>query len=173
MVACRDFEGQGIGGTGWRPFRGRRQRWNRFREMWQFTDASCGSSPHRGVESRRRIHTDGCGSKDTSPSMEAWRQAAIGAAIDAYQRALQIGDPNEQACRAALHAYLEYGPDDTNASDEVIKAIASTNMGKAPYGRCPQSDTRRECKAPQSRHSPIHAAPSLFGLAGCRQRNDR
>jgi hypothetical protein len=81
--------------------------------------------------------------------MEALRQEAISAAIDAYRSVRRIGDPNEQACRAALRAYLRHGPDDANASDEVVKAIASTNIDQA-------TEPRRVCRRLQTLRSWSH-----------------
>lgn len=87
------------------------------------------SSLQQELESKGLIQSDNNVHADLWQGNEVMRQRAIDAAITAYGDALRFGDPKGLACRAALRAYLKYDPDDTSASDEVVKAIASTTFG--------------------------------------------
>lgn len=129
MIDYPVLEGQGIGGTGWRPFKGRRQHWTRFWGSRDIANAPCESSLQRDFDASSRMQSDGGDHADIWSSRDLMRQQAIDAAITAYGGALRFGDPKGQACRIALRAYLEYCPDDTCASDAVVRAIASTDFG--------------------------------------------
>lgn len=132
MIDCSVLEGQGIGGTGWRPFRGRWQRRIRFRSI---ANAPYKASAQRGFEASSRMRSDGDDHADIWPSRDLMLEQATDAAITAYEDVMRFGDPEGQACRAALRAYLEYNPDDTCASDEVVRAIASTSFGRVFQAR--------------------------------------
>jgi hypothetical protein len=70
-----------------------------------------------GKQSRRRpCH-------DSELARNRARQKATEAAATAYQEALRSNGRRGKACEAALRAYLEISPNDSDVSDQVVKAI--------------------------------------------------
>jgi len=130
-------DSQGIGGTGC-DFISRRKR--RREASRQMTGGSTGRDPAsllarlktaRAVDQKEERR----GSQHVIElARRQARQKAIDAATAAYKNALRNEGTRGKACEAALHAYLEICPDDTDVSDQVVKAIINATV-EAPSKR--------------------------------------
>jgi hypothetical protein len=137
MPNLQGFGVEGIGGTGFCRLHARK-RWRQ--STGKSTDAIPEGDPaqlfallrkshpgHRPRNNERFRHS-------SQFARDKARQQATDAAIAAYQGALRSDDPRQEACKAALRAYLEICPNDTDVSDQVVKAIilATVNLTSKP-----------------------------------------
>ena len=106
MIHLDDADSQGIGGTGWRPFRARERR---------RLSRQNGKFPKSAPEVADQI-------PDYAAELTLHHQG-FQAAITAYGQMLAKGHSEDQACRGALLAYQAYFPEDVGAADHVVDAI--------------------------------------------------
>lgn len=127
MASHQGFEGEGTGGNGFCRLRARKRP--RQSNIKKSSDALPGGDLAQlfarlgtSHNDRRQQNSNRCPHRSQLARDKA-RQKATDASIAAYQDALRSDDPKQQACKAALHAYLEICPNDTDVSDQVAKAI--------------------------------------------------